>query len=180
MTSEPLLTGRLLLRPWQPSDAVVLHALWSERDPRVPPHRRLDAAGEPTVEELAGSIRRSTTGALFAVQLRETGETIGFCGLVDGEAGAPTLAYELLQTSWGRGLGSEAAAAVVDHARSLGHDRLQAWVWHWNTASRRILRGIGFAVVRREEDQGALNLLYELPLPPAQVVRPRSRLRGCP
>lgn len=30
-------TGRLLLRPWRVAEAVVLHELWTERDPRVPP-----------------------------------------------------------------------------------------------------------------------------------------------
>jgi hypothetical protein len=48
-------TGRLLLRPWRVAGAVVLHELWTERDPRVPPHRRIDADGHPTVTSERGS-----------------------------------------------------------------------------------------------------------------------------
>jgi ribosomal-protein-alanine N-acetyltransferase len=49
-------TGRLLLRPWRVTEAVVLRELWTERDPRVPPHRRIDADGHPTVADLEASI----------------------------------------------------------------------------------------------------------------------------
>ena len=37
-------TDRLLLRPWRVSEAVIQREMWAERDPRVPPHRRIDAA----------------------------------------------------------------------------------------------------------------------------------------
>ena len=45
-------TARLLLCPWRADEAAVLRALWTERDPRVPPHRRIDADGrrEPDPE----------------------------------------------------------------------------------------------------------------------------------
>ena len=50
-------TDRLLLRPWRVGEAVVQRELWTERDPRVPPHRRIDADGRPTVAELEEAIR---------------------------------------------------------------------------------------------------------------------------
>ena len=50
-------TDRLLLRPWRVAEAVVQRELWTERDPRVPPHRRIDADGRPTVAELEEAIR---------------------------------------------------------------------------------------------------------------------------
>ena len=50
-------TERLVLRPWRVAEAVVQRELWTERDPRVPPHRRIDAAGHPTVTDLEESIR---------------------------------------------------------------------------------------------------------------------------
>src|SRR3954471_4187995 len=40
-------TDRLLLRPWRASEVVFQRELWTERDPRVPPHRRHDADGPP-------------------------------------------------------------------------------------------------------------------------------------
>ena len=56
-------TERLLLRPWRVSDSGVQLELWSERDPRVPAHRRIDCAGRPTVQDLADRICGSHPGA---------------------------------------------------------------------------------------------------------------------
>ncbi len=49
-------TDRLLLRPWRVGEAAVQWAMWVERDPRVPPHRRIDADGHPTVADLEEAI----------------------------------------------------------------------------------------------------------------------------
>jgi hypothetical protein len=57
-------TGRLLLRPWRVAEAIVLRELWTERDPRVPPHRRIDADGHPTVADLEDSIRASQPSSI--------------------------------------------------------------------------------------------------------------------
>ncbi|MEV6823546.1 hypothetical protein [Amycolatopsis sp. NPDC051102] len=91
-------TDRLLLRPWRVAEAVVQRELWAERDPRVPSHRRIDAAGHPTVAELAEAIRagRSSVG-LLAVERKVAGDVIGYCGLIDGGRGCegePELAFE--------------------------------------------------------------------------------------
>ena len=50
-------TDRLVLRPWRVADAALQRELWTERDPRVPPHRRIDEEGNPTVAEFEESIR---------------------------------------------------------------------------------------------------------------------------
>jgi [ribosomal protein S5]-alanine N-acetyltransferase len=57
-------TGRLLLRPWRVAEAVVQRELWAERDPRVPPHRRIDAHGHPTVADLEDSIRTNQPSSI--------------------------------------------------------------------------------------------------------------------
>lgn len=154
---EPTLhTVRLLLRPLRVSDAAVLHELWTERDPRVPTHRQLDADGRPTVADLEESIRSNppTTVGLLAVELVKTGKVIGYCGLVDSGrpgSGEPELAFELLRRHWGRGYATEASLAVMDWARSTGHQRLWATVWDWNTASRRVLAKLGFLETGQRE-----------------------------
>jgi len=142
-------TERLLLRPRRTEDAVVQRQLWVERDPRVPPHRRIDAGGSPTVEELADYIRaeQSASLGLLTVERRRTGDVVGYCGLVDSERGAPEepeLAFELLRDVWGHGYATEAGQAVLDWARGAGHARLWAGVWDWNVASRRVLTKLGF------------------------------------
>lgn len=148
---EPRLgTPRLVLRPWRPSESPVLRELWSERDPRVPPHRRIGDDGSPTVEQLAQSIpsHPPTSLGLLAVELAENGEVIGYCGLADGARpgpGEPELAFELLRRHWDRGYATEASHAVLGWARSSGHRRLWATVWDWNSASRRVLAKLGFS-----------------------------------
>ncbi|WP_253887199.1 GNAT family N-acetyltransferase [Actinokineospora diospyrosa] len=148
----PLETDRLLLRPWRVADAVIQRELWTERDPRVPPHRHIDADGRPTVAELEDAIRANgpSTRRLLAVELKAAGDVIGYCGLVGGGE-EPELAFELLRRFWGRGYATEAALAVLDWARASGYTRLLATVWEWNTASRRVLAKVGFTETGREE-----------------------------
>ncbi len=149
-------TDRLLLRPWRVAEAAVQRELWTERDPRVPPHRRIDADGHPTLAELEDAIRTnqpSSTG-LLAVERKATGDVIGYCGLVDSGRGSeeePELAFELLRRVWGHGYATEASWAVLDWARSSGYARVWATVWEWNTASRRVLAKVGFTETERKE-----------------------------
>ena len=149
-------TDRLLLRPWRVADAGVQRELWTERDPRVPPHRRIDAEGHPTLADFEESIRsgRPSSIGLLAVERKAEGDVIGYCGLIDdGRAadGEPELAFELLRRVWNQGYATEAALAVLDWARSSGYERLWATVWDWNTASRRVLATVGFVETERRE-----------------------------
>ncbi|MFK0170491.1 GNAT family N-acetyltransferase [Streptomyces sp. NPDC090306] len=149
-------TDRLLLRPWRVAEAVVQRELWTERDPRVPPHRRIDAEGHPTVADLEDAIRTDEvwSNGLLAVERKVSRDVVGYCGLVDDgrvAAGEPELAFELLRRVWRRGYATEASAAVLDWARASGYERLWATVWDWNTASRRVLAKVGFAETGRTE-----------------------------
>jgi [ribosomal protein S5]-alanine N-acetyltransferase len=149
-------TDRLLLRPWRVAEAVVLRELWTERDPRVPPHRRIDADGHPTVTDLEDWIRthQPSSLGLLAVERKAAGDVIGYCGLVDSPRapeGEPELAFELLRRVWRQGYATEASLAVLDWARSSGYRRLWASVWEWNTASRRVLAKVGFTETERKE-----------------------------
>jgi [ribosomal protein S5]-alanine N-acetyltransferase len=149
-------TGRLLLRPWRVAEAIVMRELWTERDPRVPLHRRIDADGHPTIADLEDSIRagQPSSVGLLAVERKAAGDVIGYCGLVDsgrGAEGEPELAFELLRRVWRRGYATEASLAVLDWARSSGYERLWATVWDWNIASRRVLAKVGFIETARKE-----------------------------
>jgi [ribosomal protein S5]-alanine N-acetyltransferase len=156
-------TDRLLLRPWRVSEAAIQREMWIERDPRVPPHRRIDAHGHPTVADFEEAIRANKTlpPGLLAVQRKAVGGAIGYCGLVDGGHGAqePELAFELLRRFWSQGYATEALWAVLDWAKSSGYERLWATVWDWNTASRRVLEKVGFTETDREEAIHGTNLL---------------------
>jgi len=146
----------LVLRPWRVAEAAVQRELWTERDPRVPPHRRIDADGRPRVEDLEDWIRtpRPSSVGLLAVERKDAHDVIGYCGLVASGRGAesePELAFELLRRVWRQGYATEASLAVLDWAKSSGHERLWATVWEWNTASRRVLAKLGFAETERKK-----------------------------
>ncbi|WP_088283369.1 GNAT family N-acetyltransferase [Kineosporia sp. A_224] len=161
-------TARLTLRPWRVADAAFQREMWLERDPRVPPHRRIDADGRPTVTDLEESIRASgsRSAGLLVVERKGEGAALGYCGLIDSGLGPrePELAYEFLRRSWGQGYATEASWAVVEWARSLGHVRLWAHVWDWNTGSRRVLSKLGFTESTRDEAIHGTNLLTTRPL----------------
>lgn len=161
---EILETERLTLRPQRPEDAVTFRKLWTERDHRVPPHRRIDAGGRPTVEDIAASIRTDSRSAplrLLTVVRTEGGEVLGYCGLNGDGSGTPEepeLAYELLREHHGQGYATEAAQAVLAWADEAGYRRLRAGVWDWNVASLRVLDKLGFHVtgqVERRSEHGA-------------------------
>lgn len=146
-------TERLLLRPWRVAEAGVQRELWTERDPRVPPRRRIDAEGHPTVAEIEEAIRTHppTSIGLLAVERKAEGDVIGYCGLVETDRGAgePELAFELLRRVWRQGYATEASLAVLEWARTSEFERVWATVWDWNTASRRTLAKLGFTETDR-------------------------------
>lgn len=137
-----------------------MRELWTERDPRVPPHRRIDAEGHPTVTELGDSIRTNQPSSvgLLAIERKVDRDVIGYCGLVDsgrGSEGEPELAFELLRRTWGHGYATEAAWVIIDWARACGYQHLWATVWDWNVASRRVLSKVGFTETGRTEVDAA-------------------------
>ena len=75
------------------------------------------------------------------------GEPLGLCGLFRRDQFEDAdLGFALLETHRGQGYASEAAQAVLAHARDgLGMTRLIAVTSHDNTASMRLLDRLGFA-----------------------------------
>jgi [ribosomal protein S5]-alanine N-acetyltransferase len=152
---DTLETDRLILRHSKVGDAAIYRQLWTERDLRVPPHRRINSEGRPTVEDIAAQIRaeRGEPGSgLLAVERKGTADVIGYCGLIihgNGSPDEPELAYELLRVVHGCGYATEAGRAVVAWASGAGYRRLWAGVWDWNVASRRVLEKLGFREVGR-------------------------------
>ncbi|MGH3847434.1 MAG: GNAT family N-acetyltransferase [Pseudonocardiaceae bacterium] len=154
---DTLETDRLILRHRRVNEAAVYRHLWTERDPRVPPHRRMSAEGRPTVADIATRIRAEREEAgpgILAVERKSTAEVIGYCGLTlhgNGSPDEPELAYELLRAAHGCGYATEAGRAVVTWAGEAGYQRLWAGVWDWNVASRRVLKKLGFRETGRVE-----------------------------
>ena len=115
-----LKTRRLLLRPFQESDAADLYEY--AKDPRVGP-----IAGWPvhTSVENSREIIRTVFAApnTFAVAERETGKVIGSAGFtgrsrVEFPAPNDELGYALSPAFWGRGLMPEAAEEILTRRTS--------------------------------------------------------------
>jgi RimJ/RimL family protein N-acetyltransferase len=171
-------TERLRMRRWLPSDAENHRGLWLERDPRA--LRRIDANGHPTVEDMRDRLTENPLGAapglgLLVIELRSTGEFLGYCGLTVGQAtfDEPEIAYELAQRAHGHGYATEAAAAVVEAAAATGRTRLWATVREWNTPSFRVLQKLGFENSGRvtEDPERGNSLWMTRALRPVQLDR---------
>ena len=152
-----LKTRRLLLRPFQESDAADLYEY--AKDPRVGP-----IAGWPvhTSVENSREIIRTVFAApnTFAVAERETGKVIGsagFTGRSRAEFPAPNdeLGYALSPAVWGRGLMPEAAEELLRY----GFEEMglaAVWCSHYvgNDQSRRVIEKCGFV---RQFDEDVLD-----------------------
>ena len=143
MIRTELETERLRLRLFTHDDVQVMFELGS--DPEIIKY----AEPEP-VKDLQEAQQRLEEGPLydyekygygrFAVELKETGEVIGFCGIKYlPEIDLPEVGYRYLTEYWGRGIGTEAAQACVEFARDdLNIRKLVALIMPGNTGSMRV------------------------------------------
>jgi RimJ/RimL family protein N-acetyltransferase len=100
----------------------------------------------------------------FAVPAGEfavpAGTLLGFCGFepgqLDGEGAELGFGYG--KGYWGKGIGSEAAAAAVEwYFISGGHERFYACFDPWNNGSKSILQKIGMTHSRDEDLWGSVD-----------------------
>jgi RimJ/RimL family protein N-acetyltransferase len=138
-------TPRLLLRPGFPEDAPALAgAIADEAIARnlanVPwPYRMRDA------EAYLASPRDPVLPSLLIFDLG-TGapELAGSCGFGRRPSGAVELGYWIARPFWGRGLATEACAALIAIAHALGLERIEGSHFLDNPASGRVLEKLGF------------------------------------
>jgi RimJ/RimL family protein N-acetyltransferase len=83
----------------------------------------------------------------FLVTLPGVG-VIGSAGMGEHD-GEPEIGYWVAREYWGRGYATEAAAAVLRIARTLGHTRITAGHFADNPASGKVLRKLGFVPTGR-------------------------------
>lgn len=86
----------------------------------------------------------------YLVEVKESGESIGTCGLIDRKAlGEIDIGFAYLPVAWGKGYATEAAAAVMGYARGeLGLGKIVAIVAPHNVASIRVLEKLGLRYAR--------------------------------
>ena len=80
---------------------------------------------------------------LYHVQLKESGESIGMCGLIKRDTLEDVdIGYAYLPKFWSNGYAVEAALAIKEQVRSLGLKRLVAITDPANAGSIRVLEKI--------------------------------------
>ncbi len=159
-------TERLILRRLRPSDLDDLQALYG--DPEV---RRFFPNGTLTLEQTREELEWFVAGdpdhpelGLWATVLKESGAFIGRCGLIPWTiGGVPEIevAYMISRSFWHRGLGSEAAIALVRYGfEQLGLSRLIALIHPGNEASKRTATKAGLGFEREIELEAKRILVY--------------------
>lgn len=159
-------TERLLLRQFSVEDAGFILKLLNEPsfiqnigDRGV---RTIDDARTYILNGPVASYKKNGFG-LYIVELKETGEPIGMCGLVKRDGLEHTdIGYALLPGFWSKGYAVEAARAVKEYARDvIGLHRLVAISDPANGGSIRVLERIGLKfekMVRLSADDIELKL----------------------
>jgi len=139
-------TGRLRIRRLRPSDEPALVALDSDAEVM----RYIGSRGGKPEQILSRVRERIDTdrGALgwWLVEDKGDGAFQGIAGLLPMPEGPDVeLAYRFARVTWGRGIATEAAVALTDHAfMSAGLSQLVAVTFPENSASRRVLEKVGF------------------------------------
>jgi RimJ/RimL family protein N-acetyltransferase len=147
MIRTSLETPRLRLRLFTPDDVQLMYTLSTEPD--------VIKYADTPVKDMAEARQRLEEGPLFdyekygygrfVVELKETGEVIGFCGIKYlPEIDLPEVGYRYLKEHWGKGIGTEAAKACVEFARvDLKIKKLIALIIPENIASIKVAEKLG-------------------------------------
>jgi RimJ/RimL family protein N-acetyltransferase len=145
-------TARLRLRMFSSADLEPMCEI--TRDPEV---MRFIGYGHPLSREetlanlnmITNAFRRRGYGR-WALERRDTGTLVGYCGLSSGnpEVGIE-LAYMLARGEWGRGFALEAARASLRYGfETLGMDSIAGLTLHDNRRSRLVLERLGMSFIR--------------------------------
>lgn len=142
-------TDRILLRPWQESDAETLYKYAS--DPIIgeragwPPHKSV----KESLEIIRTVFNNPTT---WAIVLKETGEAIGAMGYMPdcplnlpARPGEPLVGYWVGKPYWNQGICTEALLLMLDYIRKeTTYTSLISSHFVDNPASGRVMEKCGF------------------------------------
>lgn len=141
-------TERLILRRWRDSDLEPWAAM--NADPEVRQHLGDLLSREQSDASVARFLAEFDQRGYgwWAVEVRATGEFIGFAGLDEVDDGLPftgvEIGWRLARSAWGHGYATEAARAVVALAfDTLGLDEVLAVTTATNLRSQAVMHRIG-------------------------------------
>jgi RimJ/RimL family protein N-acetyltransferase len=150
--ADELETARLRLRMFTPADLDRMCEI--TRDPEV---TRFIGYGHPlsreetqaNLEKIMNGFRRRGYGR-WALERRDTGALVGYCGLSSGNPDVGIeLAYMLAREEWGKGLALEAGRASLRYGfEALRVDSIAGLTFHDNQRSRKVLERLRMKFIR--------------------------------
>ena len=162
-----LTTNRLILRTWDASDIPLMAAISS--DPLVMEHfpATQDFAVTQALIDHVNQHYEKFGYALYAVEMKDTHEFIGFVGLNHPEFEIPNfqpkglpiveIGWRLSSRHWGKNYATEAAKAVLNYAfTELNLNEIISFTVIGNIKSRRVMEKIG------EDNPLRRHVLYRL------------------
>lgn len=149
MSEQPTLTSaRLILRPFQPSDAPAVQAIAGAREIADTtlsiPHPYPDGAAAAWIGTHQAAWQAGTA-VTYAITPRDTGTLVGAIGLsVDAAHASAEVGYWVAVPHWNQGYCTEAARLLMDFAFGpLRLHRIQARHLTRNPASGRVMQKLG-------------------------------------
>jgi RimJ/RimL family protein N-acetyltransferase len=157
---------RLILRPFREKDVERFAELMANHD-----FMRF-SLGPYTYEQTQGVLQKFLSWnqaglpSQFAVIFRGNNELIGYCGFLHQEVDGRKeieIGYRLHPDYWNRGLASEAAQVVGDHAfRDLNLPKVISLIHPDNIASRRVAEKNGMKIERETVFRGFPTLVFAI------------------
>ncbi len=149
---DTLQTSRLTLRRWRSDDRAVFAEM--NADPEVMkyfPGVLDQAASDELVDQIEACFATAGFG-LWAVEVRRSGNFIGFTGLSPMQTGVPgeggtEIGWRLTRSAWHQGYATEAAAAVAQLAfGELGLGEIWSLTTSTNSPSRAVMTRLGMTL----------------------------------
>lgn len=155
-------TARLRLRPWRAADRAPFLAM--SADPEVMAHLGgvADAAAVDASLARIAACQAAYGHCFWAVERRDDGAFLGFCGLKVADPGTPIageveIGWRLARDAWGRGYASEAAQAAL------------GWAW----ATLPVARVVAVTVPANVRSRGLMERLGMRRLPALDFAHPQ-------
>ncbi len=144
-------TERLGLRPWYALDLPFFQEM--NRNEDVMRHFPKLLSDEETKETYDRLVQHQAEHGFcfFATDVLETGEFIGFIGLMNTRVETPftpcvEIGWRLTPSAWGKGYATEGASACLAWAfEHLEEDKIYSYTPHTNVPSQRVMQKIGMS-----------------------------------